>query len=75
VISWQVPQWAALILSLALLSIFYSMPARAQGVDEPAALLARSNELYFQGKYGDAIPLADRYVAIVRQKYGEDPIE
>jgi tetratricopeptide (TPR) repeat protein len=49
--------------------------AQAQGADELAALNAQVSELYNQGKYAQAVPLAKQYVATARQKHGEDHTE
>jgi CHAT domain-containing protein/tetratricopeptide (TPR) repeat protein len=49
--------------------------ARAQGVDALAALHAQVNQLYDDGKYFDAAPVAERYVALARRRHGEQHIE
>ena len=40
------------------------MGAQAQGGDDLAALSAQVNELHGQGKYTEAMPIAERYVAL-----------
>src|SRR5436190_815496 len=51
------------------------MGAQAQGGDDLAALSAQVNELHGQGKYTEAMPIAERYVALARQKHGEEHTE
>jgi hypothetical protein len=46
--------------------------ARAQGTDELATLRTQVGQLFDQGKYAEAIPIGERYVALARQKHGED---
>jgi tetratricopeptide (TPR) repeat protein/CHAT domain-containing protein len=48
---------------------------QAQGADDLAALRTQVRQLYNEGKYAAAIPIAERYVALARQKHGEDHIE
>ena len=45
---------------------------QAQDLDEIDALNRQIGELYSKQKYADAIPLAERYVDLVRQRYGEE---
>src|SRR5262249_26251250 len=46
------------------------MATRTQGADDFATLRAQVSKLYDDGKYSDAIPIAERYVDLARQKYG-----
>src|SRR5262245_31671452 len=68
-------RWIALITFVALLATTGVMHARAQSADELAALRAQVSRLSSQGKYAEAIPLAERYAALARQKHGEDHTE
>jgi len=52
-----------------------SMPARAQSGDQLAVLRAAISGLRSQGKYTDAAAVAEGYVALTRQKYGQDHSE
>jgi tetratricopeptide (TPR) repeat protein len=49
--------------------------ARAQGPDELASLRAQVSPLFSQGKYAEAVPIAEQYVALARQKYGDNHAE
>src|SRR5262249_12119417 len=49
--------------------------ARAQGTDELASLRNQVSALYGQRKYTEAAQIAERYVALARQKHGENHIE
>lgn len=49
--------------------------AHAQGIDELVQLRSEVSRLRGQGKYSDAIPVAERYVAVARQKHGEEHTE
>ena len=54
------------IIAALLIGIFLSVPhaAFAQGLDEAAALTHQVIQLYSQGRYLEAIPLAERALAI-----------
>src|SRR5262245_30347936 len=67
----HVHRWMALIVLLAPLAITSAMPARAQSHDELATLRTKMRILHNRERYGDAIPLAERYLALVRKKYGK----
>ena len=45
--------------------------AQRHDADEFASLRAGVNQLYSEGNYAEAIPLAERYVAIARQRHGK----
>jgi CHAT domain-containing protein/tetratricopeptide (TPR) repeat protein len=49
--------------------------ARAQGVDDLAYLQSQVSQLYDEGKYAEAAPIAELYVALARQKYGDNHTE
>ena len=59
----------------ALEAAIGSMALRAQGEDDLTALHAQVSQLHGQGKYAEAVPLAERYVALARQKHGEEHME
>ena len=65
---------AALIVLVAVLAGGGTV-ARAQGADELAALREQVSRLHSQGKYTEAIPLAERYVSLARQRHGEEHTE
>jgi CHAT domain-containing protein/tetratricopeptide (TPR) repeat protein len=65
----------ALIVLAVLPVIAASMQARAQGADDLAALREQVRQLHSQGKYSEAVPLAERYVALARRKHGENHAE
>jgi hypothetical protein len=46
--------------------------ARAQGADELAYLRSQVSQLYKQGKYTEAAPIAERYVVLARHKHGDN---
>jgi CHAT domain-containing protein/Tfp pilus assembly protein PilF len=60
-------------LACALALFFAVMPlgARAQTADEAEALDQQVNDLYAAGRYAEAIPLAERYVEMMRVRVGE----
>jgi CHAT domain-containing protein/tetratricopeptide (TPR) repeat protein len=45
--------------------------AHAQGADDLARLREDVSRLYSQGRYTEALPIAERYVALARQKHGD----
>ena len=63
-----------LIGLLGLVTAIGPFGARAQGADDLAALRDQVSQLHGQGRYAEAAPVAERYVALARQKHGEgDP--
>jgi len=69
--------WRAVVL-IGLVTLFAStgaMETLAQGADDLAGLRSQVNQLSCQGKYADAAPVAERYVALARQKHGDDHAE
>jgi hypothetical protein len=64
---------ATLIVLATLLATAGSMRAQAQGADDLAGLRDQASRLHSQGKYAEAIPLAERYVALASQNHGEEP--
>src|SRR5262245_28880072 len=65
----------AMIGLIALVAVMDQTGARSQGPDELVALRAKVSQLFDQGKYDEAIPTAERYVALARQKHGEESPE
>jgi hypothetical protein len=49
--------------------------ACAQGTDELASLRTQVSQLYNQGKYAEAAPIAERYADLARQKHGDTHTE
>src|SRR5262245_764855 len=49
--------------------------SHAQGQDELTRLHTEVSRLHGQGGYAEAIPVAERYVALARGRYGEDHTE
>jgi tetratricopeptide (TPR) repeat protein len=70
-------QWLPLRLALVATVMLPvgTVPAVAQDADDPAALQRQVSRLHGQGKYGEAVPLAKRYVVVARQKHGEEHAE
>ena len=62
------------IIALLLAGVFLSVPhaAMAQGRDEAGALNQQIIQLYNQGRYSDAIPLARRLLAINEKSLGSN---
>ena len=61
-----------LLLAALLASAGISSPARAQGTDDLDRLNHEIERLQGENKIAAALPLAERYVALARQRYGED---
>jgi tetratricopeptide (TPR) repeat protein len=57
---------------IALVTAVGQIRVRAQEADDLAALSAQVSQLHGQGKYAEAFPIAERYVALARQKHAED---
>jgi tetratricopeptide (TPR) repeat protein len=62
------------IIAMVLVGFFLSVPhaALAQGLDEAAALNQQVTQLYNQGRYSEAIPLAQRVLTMCEKAFGPD---
>jgi tetratricopeptide (TPR) repeat protein len=61
-----------LIATMVLLLGAVPTVVQAQGADDLTALQRQVSRLHGLGMYGEAIPLARRYVVVARQNYGEE---
>src|SRR5262245_10523335 len=66
---------AALMLAALVGGTVATDAAKAQGPDELARLRTEVSRLHSQGKYAEATPIAERFVALARQKHGEEHME
>jgi tetratricopeptide (TPR) repeat protein len=71
----RVRRWIALVVLLTLSVIASVTAAGAQTNDEFAILRGQLSGLYGQGRHGDAIPLAERYLGLARRTHGEEHVE
>ena len=69
---WRLIRSVALILLAAAMTVPMSTPLRAQDTKEADALNAQVFQLYRAGKYAEAIPLAQRALAIDEKALGPD---
>jgi hypothetical protein len=58
----QLVSRAVVVIALLMLTANNCAKARAQGADELASLRTQVDQLYSQGKYAEAAPIAERYV-------------
>src|SRR5262245_257162 len=65
------PLVARLVL-VALLATVGPVQPRAQRTNDLANLADQVSQLYSQGKFAEAIPIAERLVALARQTQGEN---
>jgi esterase/lipase superfamily enzyme/Tfp pilus assembly protein PilF len=65
--------WFVFAVSLAFPAMGGSVPA--QSSDEIDSLNRQVEELHAEGKNAEALPMAERYVALTRQRYGEESAE
>ena len=63
-----------IVLLVLVAHVFVSIPSFARQ-DEAAALSARVTELYRAGKYSEAIPLAQRALAILEKTRGPNHLD
>ena len=63
---------AALVVAWSVGAIALAGAVQAQGQDDLARLRAEISQLQGQGKYAQALPVAQRYVELARQKHGEE---
>src|SRR5262245_62398047 len=75
VCAWMMRFLGAIVLMGSVWSLVLASAAHAQGDDELARLHSEVERLHSQGKYADAVPVAERYVALARQKHGEEHTE
>ena len=69
-------QWlVARLVLVALLATVGPIHARGQNGDQLTDLRAQVSRLYEQGKYADALTVAERYVDLAHQKQGQDHTE
>ena len=69
-------QWlVARLVLVALLATVGPIHARGQNGDQLTDLRAQVSRLYEQGKYADALMVAERYVDLAHQKQGQDQTE
>jgi CHAT domain-containing protein/tetratricopeptide (TPR) repeat protein len=62
---------AALAAALMVYGMALAGAAQAQGEEELARVRAEVGRLYEQGRYAQAVPIAQRFIERARQKYGE----
>jgi len=70
---WMVRRIAALA-GLAC-AVLLASAARAQGPDDLTQLFAEVGRLRGQGKFAEAVPIAERAVALARERHGEEHAE
>ena len=66
------PAVVFLLLAAFLVATTVNSPARAQSADDLDRMNHEIERLYGENKVAAALPLAERYVALTRQRYGED---
>jgi hypothetical protein len=66
---------ASLIFLMTVAVGFGPLHAQRLDPDELPSLRGQVSQLYGEGKYTEAIPLAERYVAIARQRHGKEHTE
>jgi len=69
---WSLAKMKVIVIILGLgFSFLVNAQAPAED-DSPAELNRRIDELYNEGKFKEAIPLAEKLVALIKQARGED---
>src|SRR5215468_2497575 len=66
---------AAMVLAALVCVVVLVGSAHAQGPDELPAMLAEVDRLHREGKYADAISIAERAVTLARERQGEEHVE
>jgi tetratricopeptide (TPR) repeat protein len=69
---WIVRRPVMAVLAWVMLGNMQTAAAQPQKPDDFAQRIAVVNKLYDQGKYAEGIPMAERAVALARQRYGEE---
>src|SRR5262245_13343422 len=70
-----IPRGAALIVLVVLMVIGAPMKAQPQRTDDPGALNKHISDLYSAGKFGEAIPLAEKSLELTRTQRGPDHLD
>src|SRR5215510_13848143 len=65
---------AAMVLVALVCGVVLVGFAHAQGPDELPAMLAEVDRLHKEGKYADAISIAERAVTLARERHGEEHV-
>jgi tetratricopeptide (TPR) repeat protein len=65
-------RWVVLVAALATLGIGLGSPKAFAQVDDFGALQRQIGDLFHKGKYSEAGPIAERYVALARKRLGEE---
>ena len=68
-------RWGCVLLLMVAVTSAPSASGQAQGADELSALNKRISELYSEGKFGEAIPLAERSLTLTRAQKGEEHLD
>src|SRR5262245_19470205 len=66
---------AAMVVAGLMCGVVLGEASHAQEQNDLARLLGEVSRLHSQGKYADAIPIAERYVALARERHGEEHTE
>jgi CHAT domain-containing protein/tetratricopeptide (TPR) repeat protein len=74
-VMWAMRGFAAAVAAGLVCGVVLAGGARSQEQDELARLRTEVSRLHGQGKYADAVPVAERYLALARQKHGEEHSE
>jgi hypothetical protein len=72
----QMRRASACVLMIAVLLVTVDAAAGgSQGTDDLVTLKTQIDQLNHQGKYVEAIQIAEHYLSLVRQRYGEQHAE
>jgi hypothetical protein len=66
---------ASLIFLMTVVAGFGALHAQRLDPDELTSLRGEMSRLYSEGKYTEAIPIAERHVAIARRHHGKGHLE
>lgn len=72
---WWLRRTASVIFVIALVLGFGPLHAQRHDPAELAALRGEVSQLYREGNYAEAVPLAELYVAIARLRHGTEHAE
>ena len=72
---WLVRRLAAIAVVGLVCGVVLAIAAHSQGQDDLTQLFAEVTRLHVQGKPAEAVPIAERAVAVARERHGEEHAE
>jgi hypothetical protein len=72
---WLARRLVAMVVPGLVCGVVLAIAAHSQGQDDLTQLFAEVGRLHGQGKFAEAAPIAERAVALARERHGEEHAE